>query len=177
MAPNGSPRQSSLFSHSNGTAPTMARAIDLTADRAFMSRPKVRIRSINEIRLISLMTAIVGFGIALGLQWLIYDRLLHQDGLRFVGSVISGGLAAVLVHTMAIRSRRGQIAELHRMEIIALMNHHIRNSLQAIAYCSGTSESANVIRDSVNRIEWILSEVLPGMQAGKQSTTDSTGPK
>jgi hypothetical protein len=174
MASNGSPRQPSLFSHHNGTAPTMARAIDLT-DRAFMSRPKVRIRSTHEIRLISLMTAIASFGIALGLQWLIYNRLLHQDGLRFVGSVISGGLAAILVYTMAIRSRRGQIAELRRMEIIALMNHHIRNSLQAIVYCSGTSESANVIRDSVNRIEWVLSEVLPGMKAEEQSAPNSRG--
>lgn len=53
---------------------------------------------------------------------------------------------------------------LNRMESIALMNHNIRNALQAIACCSETSESAEIIRDSINRIDWVLSEVVSGIE-------------
>ena len=44
------------------------------------------------------------------------------------------------------------------------MNHHIRNSLQVITYATATqsnSESMEMIRSSVERIEWALREVLP----------------
>jgi hypothetical protein len=44
------------------------------------------------------------------------------------------------------------------------MNHHIRNALQAIVCCSGTLESSEIICDSVNRIQWVLSDVLPGIE-------------
>jgi hypothetical protein len=44
------------------------------------------------------------------------------------------------------------------------MNHHIRNALQVITYATAadTEESVELIRDSVERIEWALREVLPG---------------
>jgi hypothetical protein len=160
----GSPPHSTTNSYFIGTASKMAPANEFATNKSFMSQPKVRIRSITEIRLLSLLTGIACFAIALAIQWLIYDRFLLEDGFRLVGSAISGFLAFVLVYMMALRSRRAQLAELHRMQIIALMNHHVRNALQAIVYCSGGSESVNIIQNSVNRIEWVLSEVLPGLQ-------------
>jgi ABC-type bacteriocin/lantibiotic exporter with double-glycine peptidase domain len=133
---------------------------------SFISKPKSKIRSTLEIWILSLGIGTLVFVGALALQWVIYDRLLHEDGLRLVGSLIAGCFAALLVHGFALQARNTSIAELRRIETIALMNHHIRNSLQAIVFCSGNSESANAIRESVNRIAWVLSDVLPTIQDG-----------
>jgi hypothetical protein len=129
----------------------------------FVHKPDLKIRSDAEIWILSLGSGLVVFLGALVLQWIIYDRFLHQDGLRFVGSAISGAFAALLMNGMSLQTRRSRLSELRRLESIALMNHHIRNALQAIVCCSGTSESAEIIRDSVDRIEWVLSDVLPSI--------------
>jgi hypothetical protein len=135
-------------------------AANLIRKPEFVRKPDLKIRSDAEIWVLSLGSGVVVFFVALVIQWIIYDRFLHQDGLRFVGSVISGACAALLVHGMSLQTRRSRLSELHRLECIALMNHHIRNALQAIVCCSGSSESAEIIHDSVNRIERVLSDVL-----------------
>ena len=59
-------------------------------------------------------------------------------------------------------------AALLRMQVISEMNHHIRNALQVITYASAAQnqndsvDSVDMIRSSVERIEWALREVLPG---------------
>ncbi len=136
---------------------------DLTNNPAFLQRPKSTVRSMGRIWAKAALTGAVVFLLALGLQWVIYDRLLHEDGLRFVGSVISAGFATLLVYTMAFQERKSQLAELRRLETIALMNHHIRNALQEIVNWAGTSEHATTIRNSVDRIEWVLSDVAPSV--------------
>ena len=120
-------------------------AADLIHSPEFVTRPNLKIRSVVEIWALSLGSGIVVFLGALGLQWIIYDRFLHQDGLRLVGSAISGAFAAILVHGMSLQTRHSRLSELRRLESIALMNHHIRNALQAIVCCSGTSESSEIM--------------------------------
>jgi hypothetical protein len=150
-------------------------AARLVQNIAFLRKPDLNIRSDAEIYALSLASGFAVFLGALALQWIIYDRFLHQDGLRLVGSVISGAFAALLVHGMSLQTRRSRLSELRRLESIALMNHHIRNALQAIVCCSGTSESAEIIRDSANRIEWVLSDVLPGIEDEPKARGASTG--
>jgi hypothetical protein len=154
--------------NSDGTAIGMARNMELVENPAFVRRPRLRIRPKIEVYGLSMLVGIAVFLFALGLQWVIYDRMLHQDGIRVVGSLIAGSIAAVLVGTMAIRDREKRLAEVRRLETIALMNHHIRNALQVIAYSTGLSKSAEEIRNSVNRIEWALSEVLPHVNDGEE---------
>lgn len=139
----------------------------LAGDPAFMHRPKLSVLSIREIWGLAALTGGAVFLLALTLQWVIYDRMLHQDGIRIVGSAISAGFAVLLVYSMNIRARNARLAELRRLETIALMNHHIRNSLQTIMLCSATSDDAAIIRLAIDRIEWTLSDVLPGIDAGR----------
>ncbi|HZR29518.1 MAG TPA: hypothetical protein VFA71_12140 [Terriglobales bacterium] len=73
----------------------------------------------------------------------------------FVGGVV---VAALLY--IDERRRRRYLAE--RLQTIALMNHHVRNALQAIKYARYTPNDVRVIEDSVARIEWALREILPG---------------
>lgn len=72
------------------------------------------------------------------------------------------GIASALV-VFAYEQRRYR-ALISRMEMIASMNHHVRNALQAIAYSpyAAQEQQITVIRDSVARIQWALDEVLPG---------------
>jgi hypothetical protein len=135
-------------------------AANLIRRPEFVRKPDLKIRTDTEILILSLGSGLVIFLGALAIQWIIYDRFLHQDGLRFVGSAISGAFAALLVHVMSLQTRRSRLSELHRLEDIALLNHHIRNALQVIVCCSGSSESAEIIHESVDRIERVLSDVL-----------------
>jgi hypothetical protein len=135
-------------------------AADLIRKPEFVRKPDLKIRSDAEILILSQASGLVVFLGALVIQWIIYDRFLHQDGLRLVGSVIAGGFGALLVHVMNLQTRRSRLSELRRLEDIALLNHHIRNALQAIVCCSGSSESAEIIHESVDRIERVLYDVL-----------------
>ncbi len=135
-------------------------AANLIRKPEFVRKPDLKIRSDSEILIMSLASGLVIFLGALAIQWIIYDRFLHQDGLRLVGSVIAGAFGSLLVHGMNLQTRRARLSELRRLENIALLNHHIRNALQAIVCCSGSSESAEIIHESVDRIERVLSDVL-----------------
>jgi hypothetical protein len=149
------------------------RATSLIQNPAFLRKPDLKIRSDAEIWIMSLSSGVVVFLGALALQWIIYDRFLHEDGLRLVGSIISGAFGALLVHGMSLRTRRSRLSELRRLESIALMNHHIRNALQTIVCCSGNSESSDIIYDSVDRIERVLSDVLPSIEDEPKSSDSS----
>ncbi len=76
---------------------------------------------------------------------------------------------------MMLRTRRERLVQVQRLETIALLNHHIRNGLQAIVNWSGSNESAHVINDAVDRIQWVLMEVLPGLERPDHRNSSTTG--
>jgi hypothetical protein len=59
------------------------------------------------------------------------------------------------------QDRRARVRQ--RVEVIADMNHHVRNALQVISLSSHgrDKEEITAIRESVNRIQWALRELLP----------------
>lgn len=73
------------------------------------------------------------------------------------------GIAAGLL--VLFYERRQKQNFLKHLEVIRLMNHHVRNSLQVISFVTSAPEQEDLIvdvRDAVERIEWALREVLPG---------------
>lgn len=108
-----------------------------------------------------LLVWIVGYG---------FDRLLAKDGVtrtdilltsNFLTAIVAGCLFFSLSNYE--RLRRKLVRE--RLRTIAEMNHHIRNALQVITYATASQSrtgSVEMIRSSVERIEWALREVLPG---------------
>jgi len=110
---------------------------------------------------IALVVGAIGIG---------FDQLLVKEGVRRLDIMaLSNGLtgiAAGLLYFQITRvERERRAATQERLRTIAEMNHHIRNALQVIAYANLTSdkvESVELIRRSVERIEWALREVLPG---------------
>src|SRR5882757_8116929 len=92
----------------------------------------------------------------------IATRFGLERELLFANDVVSATFVVILIITYE-RRRRKRIRE--RLEVIQLMNHHVRNALQIIAlspHSHQREESLALIQDAVSRIEWALREVLPG---------------
>lgn len=84
------------------------------------------------------------------------ERLLAE----IVTSLIVSCLVAKLVQISAERHR----LNLARMQVIAEMNHHIRNALTPISLSLDATENQQlkgVIAEAVDRIDWALREILP----------------
>ncbi len=54
------------------------------------------------------------------------------------------------------------------------INHHIRNSLQAIAVCCTDDTATGAVRESIDRIERVLANVLPAVHRPEKSVTISS---
>jgi hypothetical protein len=110
---------------------------------------------------IFLIVTLSGFG---------FDRMLNRDGVNRTVIIASANALTGLVvaglfleFTRNIRNRRRLVQA--RLEVIADMNHHIRNALQVITYGTAThggKRETEMMRESIHRIEWALREVLPG---------------
>ena len=111
---------------------------------------------------------------------LLADLLLAKDGVSRLDLMIGGDVLAALafgaVHYAFSRKEAQKRLYLDRQEreraaamdakmrIVADMNHHIRNALQTIVYLESLhpSDHHDMFKDAVQRIEWALTEVLPG---------------
>lgn len=81
---------------------------------------------------------------------------------------LSDGISAAAIGLLAfqlVRMHQERRAKLRRrVEVIADMNHHVRNALQVISLSTHGKESAEeitAIRESMARIQWALRELLP----------------
>ena len=76
-----------------------------------------------------------------------------------VSALIVGCIAAMLFHI----DRERRDAAQTRRQVIAEMNHHVRNALMPISLSVDVDqkESVHFIVEGVERIEWALREILP----------------
>jgi len=81
---------------------------------------------------------------------------------------LSDGVTSLAIGLLAfqlIRMHQERRAKLRRrVEVIADMNHHVRNALQVISLSTHGKESEEeiaAIRESMSRIQWALRELLP----------------
>jgi hypothetical protein len=128
----------------------------------------------------SLRSVLTGFGVfflgSLSDVWLYY----HGGGLAtaIMDDALVGLGAGVLVFLYERRLRQTIV---RKLEVIRMMNHHVRNSLQVIAFAStapNQEEHANKVRDAVERIGWALREVLPGQREDiSDFPSNESGPK
>ena len=89
----------------------------------------------------------------------------NHPGRVLLDDVLSGIAAAFVV--FAYERRRARMLA-SNLATISLMNHHVRNALQAIKYAHFLESQKEdklqleIIGSSVERIEWALTEILPG---------------
>jgi hypothetical protein len=118
------------------------------------------------------MWALVFLLIGVGGDYLAGRMGLEHD-LLYVNDLVSALAIAVLVVVYENR-RRKRIQE--RLDIIAQMNHHVRNALQLISlspHAQQREENIALIQQAVERIEWALREVLPGSEASLIRTAEN----
>jgi uncharacterized membrane protein YbhN (UPF0104 family) len=80
---------------------------------------------------------------------------------------LSDGISSLAIGLLSYRvvrlhqQRRDRLRQ--RLQLIADMNHHVRNALQVISLTAigKDKEEISAVRESVNRIQWALREVLP----------------
>jgi hypothetical protein len=113
--------------------------------------------------LLAAFSAVLIFLVSLGADILMLRD--HQPARLTVE--ISDAISAVVIGLLSYKlfrlqqQRRENVR--HRVEVIADMNHHVRNALQVISLTThgSSTEEIRTIRDSVNRIQWALRELLP----------------
>jgi hypothetical protein len=96
------------------------------------------------------------------------EFLLQQHEHSRAVAMITDALLGLGVGLLVLfYERRQQRNIIRKLEVIRLMNHHVRNSLQVISFAASVPQQEAVgvdIRNAMERIEWALREVLPGQR-------------
>jgi hypothetical protein len=94
------------------------------------------------------------------------DRLSIHFGLDRSQQIVDdllGGLIAGSIFYFYERHRLRRFSE--QLQVIDLMNHHIRNALQPLMFVTDEPQGKarmKVVEECIHRIDWALREVLPG---------------
>jgi signal transduction histidine kinase len=91
----------------------------------------------------------------------------------YLPALIVDGLTAAVCGVLVLRlmeaSQARHRALIQRLEMIAEMNHHIRNALEEIQLSAHTTHDGHLIQNiqtAVGRIEWALREILSESPSG-----------
>jgi signal transduction histidine kinase len=129
---------------------------------------------------------IVGAALGVGLVSLLATELLHYWLVPDIGRnqerLLAEGLSALIVSGLVAKlasvSRERQRQTIARMQVIAEMNHHIRNALAPISLSVDAIENQQLISaisEGVDRIDWALREILPRELPLREEQRDSLG--
>ena len=115
---------------------------------------------------LSILVVALVSSLGFGLDLLLVKEGLPRRDMMIFSNTLTGLIAGWLFYSFAQHERSRHELMRERMRTIAELNHHIRNALQVIKFWGGTqshvdSMQLQLINDSVDRIEWALTEVLP----------------
>lgn len=125
-------------------------------------------------KLLTTATRAVADGAIVLVVLVLVDQLsgrLGLTGLERTGDNLLGGMIVGMLVFVDERRRQRYLGD--RLRIIALMNHHVRNSLQTIKFAHTTDKEVELIGQAVARIEWALREILPGELNGHKPETSA----
>ncbi len=108
--------------------------------------------------------------------WLVPDLGRHQE--RLLAELLSALVVSCLVAKLASLSRQQHRLTVARMQVIAEMNHHIRNALAPISLSADIIENRQLIHaisEGVERIDWALREILPREMPLPEEQRDKLG--
>jgi len=133
--------------------------------------------------LLAIAIALVGFTLGMLQDVFLVTEDFSRWSLIILSNMITGGIAGLLFYQYARNERSRRELVRQRMQTIVEMNHHIRNALQVIKFWSVQHQSCNpddtlvqLMKDSVDRIEWALREVLPRYPEAGSSSGTSVSP-
>jgi len=121
--------------------------------------------------ILSLILAFASFCLGISVE-----AMLRHEGVSGWMLWIDNMSAALLLGLVVfVYERRRERELMRKLQIIELMNHHVRNALQPVMYLPHFQDQQmqlNTIRDSVQRIDWALREILPGTTAEEEPPFD-----
>jgi signal transduction histidine kinase len=134
--------------------------------------PTSKPRFASEQTLTTSRRFVVGAAIAVGIVSFLATELMHyllvpdigRSRERFLAEVFSALLVSLLTAKLVQITREQHRLTMARMQVIAEMNHHIRNALSPISLSMDDTENQqlnHVISEAVDRIDWALREILP----------------
>jgi|SRR5882724_10058115 hypothetical protein len=128
-------------------------------------RRKLRPEKQHQFSLLRRMAISACFGISVAAVGIVLQAFTEGHpiiAIESLDNISTAILTALLVFAYEQKRYR---AAMEKVRIIAEMNHHVRNALQAIVSCKVLPEQerqVKMIAESVTRIEWALRKVLPG---------------
>jgi hypothetical protein len=110
----------------------------------------------------------IAFAAGVAAVGLFFDRFASHHGespheLLYASNILTGVVAGVAVFLWVHYQERGRRIRVSHLHSISELNHHVRNALQIISYFMHeprTQENAKFMRDSVQRIDWALREMV-----------------
>ena len=129
-----------------------------------------------------MLAAAIGVGAASFVATELMHYLLVPDIGRNNERLLAEGVSAMVVSCLVVKlvhiSRERHRLTLARMQVIAEMNHHIRNALSPISLLLDGTENQplnQVMSDAVERIDWALREILPREAPIPEGQRDALG--
>lgn len=115
---------------------------------------------------------VLGAPLGVGAVSFLATELMHYILVPDIGRsherLLAEGFSALIVSCLTAKlvqiSRERHRLTMARMQVIAEMNHHIRNALSPVSLSVDASEDGQlrrVICEAVGRIDWALREILP----------------
>jgi hypothetical protein len=116
-------------------------------------------------------SAVAGIGAVMGY----FVQGTSPFSLASLDDVVIGAITGLVVFAYEQRRQR---EVLKKISVIAAMNHHVRNALQSISYAPYAEQARQIqlIKDSVQRIQWALREILPGEMEESELQENIAGP-
>lgn len=101
-------------------------------------------------------------------------------GLITLSNVVNALIAGALFYQFVRNEKIRHDMVRERMHTIAELNHHIRNALQVIKFWGASHQNCQLddmqlqlMKDSVDRIEWALRELLPSYPGAPEETKEN----
>jgi len=117
-----------------------------------------------KLLLFAVIAGLVVFLLGSAFDWLLLRENESRRLVIEVSDALGGLIASFLVFRLLQYEMDRRLRLRERIEAIANMNHHVRNALQVIsfsAFSAADQQQLQAVRDSVNRIQWALREILP----------------
>lgn len=116
--------------------------------------------------LLSLFFGVIMFVFGAAMDWFVLGHRGPFTALT-VSNAFSGALAFA-VSLLFLRTERQKEQQMqHRIETLNEVNDQVRNTLQGLAFSIGrigSAREAGELQQAIDRIRWVLNEVLPKVE-------------
>jgi hypothetical protein len=126
-------------------------------------------RPYSSYRMLATIVALIVAAAGIFLDALLIKAGLSRVDILVISNLLTGGVAGIAYWLFAIRDFEQRASDIKRLEVVAEMNHHVRNALQVIVYYCAQMEdqSRDDMQHAVERIQWSLKTILPQMELSR----------